>query len=147
MIRYTTAKGRREATLGQFPLMSLAWSPVKTGCSAKRKFTTPSACFIPLSIALVASLGAKKQPPNKMGKLEHFTVHDLRRTFRSLAASLGIAGNVAKRCLNHKLKGVEGIYDRHDYFEERPIAHQTVADVIEPLVNFEPASQYKIGGR
>lgn len=41
---------------------------------------------------------------------------------------------------------VEGIYDRHDYFEERPIAHQTVADVIEPLVNFEPASQYKIGG-
>jgi hypothetical protein len=33
-----------------------------------------------------------------MGKLEHFTVHDLRRTFRSLAASLGIAGNVAERC-------------------------------------------------
>lgn len=24
MIRYTTAKGRREATLGQFPLLSLA---------------------------------------------------------------------------------------------------------------------------
>lgn len=51
--------------------------------------------------------GRKKQPPNKMGKLEHFTVHDLRRTFRSLAASLGIASNVAERCLNHKLKGVE----------------------------------------
>jgi integrase len=41
-----------------------------------------------------------------MGKLEHFTVHDLRRTFRSLAASLGIAGNVAERCLNHKLKAL-----------------------------------------
>lgn len=40
-----------------------------------------------------------------MGKLEHFTVHDLRRTFRSLAASLGIAGNVAERCLNHKIVG------------------------------------------
>ncbi|ELJ8674741.1 integrase arm-type DNA-binding domain-containing protein [Vibrio cholerae] len=90
--------------------------------------------------------GRKKQPPNKMGKLEHFTVHDLRRTFRSLAASLGIAGNVAERCLNHKLKGVEGIYDRHDYFEERRIAHQTVADVVEPLVNFEPASQHQTGG-
>ncbi|EGR4491741.1 site-specific integrase [Vibrio cholerae] len=91
--------------------------------------------------------GRKKQPPNKMGKLEHFTVHDLRRTFRSLAASLGIAGNVAERCLNHKLKGVEGIYDRHDYFEERRIAHQTVADVVEPLVNFEHSSQYHTGGR
>ncbi len=91
--------------------------------------------------------GRKKQPPNKMGKLEHFTIHDLRRTFRSLAASLGIAGNVAERCLNHKLKGVEGIYDRHDYFEERRIAHQTVADVVEPLVNFEPHSQQHAGGR
>ena len=26
---------------------------------------------------------------------------------------------VAERCLNHKLKGVVGIYNRHDYFEER----------------------------
>lgn len=90
--------------------------------------------------------GRKKQPPNKMGKLEHFTVHDLGRTFLSLAASLDIAGNVAERCLNYKLKGVEGIYDRHDYFEERRIAHQTVADVVEPLVNFEPALQHHTGG-
>jgi len=60
---------------------------------------------------------------------------------------LGIAGNVAERCLNHKLKGVEGIYDRHDYFEERRIAHQTVADVVEPLVNFEHPSQHHTGGR
>ncbi len=91
--------------------------------------------------------GRKKQPPNKMDKLEHFTGHDLRRTFRSLAASSGIAGDVAERCLNHKLKGVEGIYDRHDYVEERSIAHQTVADVIEPLVNFEPHSQQHAGER
>lgn len=40
-----------------------------------------------------------------MGKLEHFTVHDLHRTFRSLAPSLGIAGNVAERCINHKIVG------------------------------------------
>jgi hypothetical protein len=26
---------------------------------------------------------------------------------------------VAERCLNHKLKGVEGVCNRHDYFEER----------------------------
>src|SRR5690606_8603828 len=60
MIRYTTAKGRREATLGQFPLMSLAWSPVKTGCSAKRKFTTPSACFIPPINSFGRAPGRKK---------------------------------------------------------------------------------------
>lgn len=38
---------------------------------------------------------------------------------RTLLAQQGPPGHVAERCLNHKLKGVEGIYDRHDYFEER----------------------------
>jgi len=63
--------------------------------------------------------GKKKQPANQMGDMEHFTVHDLRRTCRSLLAAQGTPGHVAERCLNHKLKGVEGIYDRYDYFEER----------------------------
>lgn len=31
---------------------------------------------------------------------------------------LGVEPHVAERCLNHKLKGVEGVYNRHDYFEE-----------------------------
>jgi len=29
---------------------------------------------------------------------------------------------VAERCLGHKLRGVEGTYDRHDYFKERRVA-------------------------
>ncbi|MDE8558827.1 tyrosine-type recombinase/integrase [Pantoea vagans] len=63
--------------------------------------------------------GKKKQPPNVMGSIEYFTVHDLRRTSRSLLASLSVPPHVAERCLNHKLKGVEGIYDRYDYYNER----------------------------
>lgn len=34
-------------------------------------------------------------------------------------STLGVEPHVAERCLNHKLKGVEGVYNRHDYFEER----------------------------
>ena len=30
-----------------------------------------------------------------------------------------MSGHVAERCLNHKLKGVEGVYDRYDYLAER----------------------------
>ncbi len=78
--------------------------------------------------------GKNKQPPNLMGDLEHFTVHDLRRTCRSLLASAGIPGHVAERCLNHKLKGVEGIYDRHDYFEERREALQKIADMVGEII-------------
>jgi integrase len=51
--------------------------------------------------------------------LPHFTLHDLRRTARPHLAALGVRREVAERCLGHKLKGVEGTYDRHDYFNER----------------------------
>ncbi len=78
--------------------------------------------------------GRKVQPSNLMGDIKLFTPHDLRRTFRSLAASQGVSGHVAERCLNHKLKGVEGIYDRHDYLEERTEAHEKIANLLEPII-------------
>ncbi len=67
--------------------------------------------------------------------VEHFTVHDLRRTCRSLMSEVGVAGHVAERCLNHKLKGVEGIYDRYDYLDERRDALQKIADQLAPIIN------------
>jgi integrase len=51
--------------------------------------------------------------------LAHFTLHDLRRTARTHLAALGIRREVAERCLGHSLHGIEGTYDRHDYFKER----------------------------
>lgn len=78
--------------------------------------------------------GKREQPVNKMGDLQHFTVHDLRRTCRSLLASLGIPGHVAERCLNHKLKGVEGVYNRHDYFDERQQALTQLASTLKPIL-------------
>lgn len=71
-------------------------------------------------------LGRKNSGPNYMGDIEHFAVHDLRRTFRSQVSALGCSGAVGERAINHSFKGAEGIYDRYDY--------QKVADVIEPLV-------------
>ncbi|MDX6917473.1 tyrosine-type recombinase/integrase [Pectobacterium carotovorum] len=78
--------------------------------------------------------GRKIQPPNHMGDIEYFTVHDLRRTCRSLLASLSVPPHVAERCLNHKLKGVESIYDRYDYFEERKEAHLKVAELLKAVI-------------
>lgn len=78
--------------------------------------------------------GREIQPPNKMGEIRHFTVHDIRRTFRSLAAAAQIPGHIAERCLNHKFKGVEGIYNRHDYFEERRAAHESVARLVQDII-------------
>ena len=58
-------------------------------------------------------------------ELPHFTLHDLRRTARTHLAALGVRREVAERCLGHKLRGVEGTYDRHDYFKERRAAHES----------------------
>lgn len=49
----------------------------------------------------------------------NFTVHDFRRTARTHLEALGVDWRVAERCLNHKIKGVEGIYNRHDFLNER----------------------------
>ncbi|WP_247646528.1 site-specific integrase [Deefgea sp. CFH1-16] len=57
-----------------------------------------------------------------MPDVEAFTVHDLRRTARTQLAALGVDVITAERCLNHKIKGVHGTYDRHDYFDERKAA-------------------------
>ena len=54
--------------------------------------------------------------------LAPFTLHDLRRTARTQLAALSIRREVAERCLGHAIRGVEGTYDRHDYFKERRAA-------------------------
>ncbi|MFA0124777.1 integrase, partial [Vibrio sp. 10N.261.48.A2] len=78
--------------------------------------------------------GRKIQPPNKMGDIKHFAVHDLRRTCRSLLAAEKVSNHIAERCLNHKLKGVEGIYDRYDYFEERKEALEKVTTRVKDYI-------------
>ena len=62
-----------------------------------------------------------------------FTVHDLRRTVRTQLGALRIPPHICERCLNHKIGGVEGVYDRYDYFEERREALDAWANVLAGL--------------
>ena len=72
-----------------------------------------------------------------LAKIKHglapFTIHDLRRTARTHLEALGVVPHIAERCLNHKIKGVEGIYNRHDYFEERKAALNTWASFLTQI--------------
>lgn len=63
--------------------------------------------------------------------LEHFTVHDMRRTARSHLSLLKVPREVAERALNHAVRGVEGVYDQYDFFEERRSALAMWMDVLE----------------
>lgn len=40
---------------------------------------------------------------------------------------------VAERCLNHKIGGLVGVYNKHDYFDKRKDALQRWADLLERL--------------
>ena len=80
---------------------------------------------------------SNKEPyPNILGEagLEYFVIHDFRRSCRSLLAELKAPPHIAERCLNHKLKGIEGIYDRYDYFDERNNALSKLAQCIIQVV-------------
>ncbi|WP_421132974.1 tyrosine-type recombinase/integrase [Alteromonas sp. A079] len=73
--------------------------------------------------------------------IEHFVVHDLRRSFRTLLSSLKVQSHIAEKCLNHKPKGIEGTYDRYTYFEERRDAMNKLAEMLLPLMqlNSDPS--------
>jgi integrase len=78
-----------------------------------------------------AALNKNVRPTMTKQGIPDFTVHDFRRTARTHLSALGVSPYVAERCLNHAVKGVEGIYNRHDFFEERKAALQAWADVID----------------
>jgi len=67
--------------------------------------------------------------------VESFTIHDFRRTARTHIESLGFLPHIGERCINHKIRGMAGIYNRYDYFEERKSALELWATFLEGCEN------------
>jgi integrase len=65
--------------------------------------------------------------------LTRWTIHDLRRTARSLMTRGGIPPDHAERALGHVIGGVRGVYDRHDYFEDKRRAFEVLAQQLERI--------------
>jgi integrase len=67
--------------------------------------------------------------------VKDWRLHDLRRTARSLLSRAGIAPDIAERCLGHVIPGVRGVYDRHEYHEEKKRAFEALAGQIARIVD------------
>lgn len=80
----------------------------------------------------------------ELGIEESFTPHDLRRTFRSRLAELGISDIVAERTLGHKLQGVLGIYNRHDYDKEKRQAIESWETKLRQIVGLDKPEVAKV---
>jgi integrase len=66
-----------------------------------------------------------------------WTLHDLRRTFASNLAALGVRLEVIEKLLNHQsgsFAGVAGIYNRYDFWPEMVAAVQLWEDRLKSLV-------------
>jgi integrase len=67
-----------------------------------------------------------------------WTLHDLRRTARSLMSRAGVHSDHAELCLGHVLPGIRQVYDRHKYVEEKRIAFEKLATLIAGIVDPQP---------
>jgi integrase len=62
-------------------------------------------------------------------------IHDLRRTAKSLMSRARVLREHSERVLGHAIGGVEGVYDRHEYFDEKSEALRKLAALIEMIVH------------
>jgi integrase len=70
--------------------------------------------------------------------LDNWTIHDLRRTARSLMTQAGVPPDHAERALGHTIGGVRGVYDRHGYREEKRQAFEALTRHVERVVKPRP---------
>ena len=77
----------------------------------------------------------RKAEIDKASGVTNWTIHDLRRTARSLMSRAGVSSDHAERCLGHVIGGVAGVYDRHRYSDEMLLAYEKLATLIEHIVN------------
>jgi integrase len=76
-----------------------------------------------------------------------WVLHDLRRTARSLLSRAGISSDHAERVMGHAIDGVEGVYDRHSYADEKAHALQRLSDLIESIINPPEGNVVALRGR
>jgi integrase len=67
-------------------------------------------------------------------KLQPWWFHDLRRTARTLMAAAGVQDVVAELVLGHVQRGVQAVYNRHAYFEEKADALEKLAARLTDIV-------------
>jgi integrase len=78
---------------------------------------------------------AKRRAETGLPPIPPWQLHDLRRTARSLMSRAGVRPDIAERVMGHAIGGVEGIYDRHSYRDEKADALAKLAALIDGIAH------------
>lgn len=98
-------------------------------------FTTTGAGPIRTFSKCKAMLDAAMMEAMNLKALPHWQLHDLRRTCSTNLAKLKVDPFIRRRVLNHALDGVDKVYDRHDYLDEKRAALDLWAGRVAAIVD------------
>jgi len=66
--------------------------------------------------------------------MPHWTLHDLRRTARTLLSRAKVTPDMAEMVIGHAVKGLRKVYDHHEYKEERKDAMERLSDQLDKII-------------
>jgi integrase len=92
----------------------------------------PFAGFSKAKSALDKAIAADREREGRE-PMTNWTLHDLRRTARTLLSRAKVPADHAERCLGHVIGGVRGVYDRYAFLEEKRCAFEALAGLIDDI--------------
>jgi len=107
---------------------------------AKTPFSRSGKSKAKLDKAVLAAMKTQAKKGAKVEPIPNWTLHDLRRTAKTLMARASVRPDISERVLGHVIAGVEGTYDRHSYADEKRDALEKLAAMIERILNPLPSS-------
>jgi integrase len=107
---------------------------------AKTPFSRSGKSKAKLDKAILAAMKKRAKNGGKVEPLPNWTLHDLRRTAKTLMVRAGVRPDISERVLGHVIAGVEGTYDRHSYADEKRDALEKLAAMIERILNPPPSN-------
>lgn len=66
--------------------------------------------------------------------VQHFVLHDFRRTASTHLHELGHPSDAIERALAHKIAGIKGVYNRAEYAEQRRLIMQAWGDFVQAQI-------------
>jgi integrase len=124
-------EAREKGNAGALKLPEAALSIIRS----MPRFVSNAHVFAGNGGGATANFSRDKERLDAASGVTGWTLHDLRRTARSLLSRAGVRPDIAEKVLGHVVKGVEGVYDRHPYFDEKADALARLAALIERIVN------------
>lgn len=78
---------------------------------------------------------AKLRKAAGKSSMPRWTLHDLRRTGRTLMSRAGVPDDHAERAMGHVIAGVRGTYDLHEFLEEKRKGFEALASLVRMILN------------